>query len=592
MNIKTYAAIVVFVASVLSSVIPASAQQPWETAVGRACFEEWIREAMGRINRYDGNPDHNARKPWFINQYGILNGNPRYGPTSTAAPDNFRQYQNKYHYMWDYWHSPNSYWRWAEWRAAGVPHIRNYVMNCIREAGGGTGGTPGRGAAGATPTRVDVVQRSERFAGDGVGDWSFRFRLLGSGTVSSITVRNTNGQFSVWDTIPRNGYWLAAVYSGRRSLSRNDGSVMFNVDGAIDLTLYVADNGSLSAGRTRYKIIVKFRDGRVAEFDPALTGSVQAPSPGGGPPPRTAAGASQTRVDVVQRSERFAGDGVGDWSFRFRLLGSGTVSSITVRNTNGQFSVWDTIPRNGYWLAAVYSGQRRLSRNDGSVMFNVDGAIDLTLYVADNGSLSAGRTRYKIIVKFRDGRVAEFDPAVTGTVRAPSPGGGRPPGRAGIEWNVDRPGSDFSNFNLPRADPGLCAEACARDSRCKAWTYVKPNTIQGPNPRCWLKYAVPRAVQRSCCVSGVKTGTSGTTGAGRRYEYPRAGRYRLDWCYTWAQNCGRGAADAFCRANGHSRASNWQMDPDIGAREPTYVIGDRKVCNQSFCDGFKWIQCE
>jgi len=73
-----------------------------------------------------------------------------------------------------------------------------------------------------------------------------------------------------------------------------------------------------------------------------------------------------------------------------------------------------------------------------------------------------------------------------------------------VEANVDRPGSDFSDFDLPRSDANLCKRACLDSSRCKAWTYVKPNTIQGPNPRCWLKHAVPPAQPGSCCVSGVK----------------------------------------------------------------------------------------
>jgi hypothetical protein len=74
----------------------------------------------------------------------------------------------------------------------------------------------------------------------------------------------------------------------------------------------------------------------------------------------------------------------------------------------------------------------------------------------------------------------------------------------GMEWNVDRPGSDYSNFNLPHKNPGLCAKACAQDANCRAWTYVKPNTIQGPSPRCWLKHSVPMAKTNNCCVSGVK----------------------------------------------------------------------------------------
>lgn len=73
----------------------------------------------------------------------------------------------------------------------------------------------------------------------------------------------------------------------------------------------------------------------------------------------------------------------------------------------------------------------------------------------------------------------------------------------GMEHDVDRPGSDFHNFDLQAADPGLCRDACLAEGRCVAFTYVRPG-VQGPAARCWLKNAVPNAVSNSCCVSGVR----------------------------------------------------------------------------------------
>jgi hypothetical protein len=70
----------------------------------------------------------------------------------------------------------------------------------------------------------------------------------------------------------------------------------------------------------------------------------------------------------------------------------------------------------------------------------------------------------------------------------------------GNEENIDRPGSDFSNFDV--VAPGgfigpvdSCQISCERDGRCKAWTFVRAG-IQGPKPRCWLKDArSPRPVR-------------------------------------------------------------------------------------------------
>jgi 1-phosphatidylinositol phosphodiesterase len=99
---------------------------------------------------------------------------------------------------------------------------------------------------------------------------------------------------------------------------------------------------------------------------------------------------------------------------------------------------------------------------------------------------------------------AEPAPVVAAT--PPSQGGfvGEPPGgHHGLEVNVDRPGSDIANFDLPQPHPHLCKEACMRDGRCVAFTYVNPG-VQGPHPRCWLKNAVPNPVPNPCCTSGVR----------------------------------------------------------------------------------------
>jgi hypothetical protein len=72
-----------------------------------------------------------------------------------------------------------------------------------------------------------------------------------------------------------------------------------------------------------------------------------------------------------------------------------------------------------------------------------------------------------------------------------------------LETNVDRPGRDYKNFNLPAADTNLCKTACEQEgSTCKAWTFVRAG-VQGPTARCWLKNAVPPAFTNNCCASGV-----------------------------------------------------------------------------------------
>ena len=81
-----------------------------------------------------------------------------------------------------------------------------------------------------------------------------------------------------------------------------------------------------------------------------------------------------------------------------------------------------------------------------------------------------------------------------------------------FENNVNRAGSDYRSFDLPQASPQMCSNACAGESACQAYTYVKPG-VQGPNAKCWLKSSVPAASANDCCVSGVKAAVAPPAGS-------------------------------------------------------------------------------
>jgi hypothetical protein len=74
-----------------------------------------------------------------------------------------------------------------------------------------------------------------------------------------------------------------------------------------------------------------------------------------------------------------------------------------------------------------------------------------------------------------------------------------------MEYDVDRAGADYANFDLPTASWSYCRDQCLKDVKCLGWTYVKPETSQGPRPRCWLKNAVTHPNPNTCCISGVKS---------------------------------------------------------------------------------------
>jgi hypothetical protein len=86
-------------------------------------------------------------------------------------------------------------------------------------------------------------------------------------------------------------------------------------------------------------------------------------------------------------------------------------------------------------------------------------------------------------------------------------GTGQPPSWGGkLEYNVDLPGMNLKpGYVLSSPDPHLCANDCAKETECKAFTYVKPGFREPNSPsECWLKSGVPDPVVQEYCISGVK----------------------------------------------------------------------------------------
>ncbi|CAD7701835.1 unnamed protein product [Ostreobium quekettii] len=82
------------------------------------------------------------------------------------------------------------------------------------------------------------------------------------------------------------------------------------------------------------------------------------------------------------------------------------------------------------------------------------------------------------------------------------------PARCDAEVGYDYRGSDINNgaSNIVTS-PQACCDQCARDSRCRSWTYVKTPSALGTGRKvgeCWLKDRVKPGRQRNdCCTSGV-----------------------------------------------------------------------------------------
>lgn len=74
---------------------------------------------------------------------------------------------------------------------------------------------------------------------------------------------------------------------------------------------------------------------------------------------------------------------------------------------------------------------------------------------------------------------------------------------AEAQTGFDRRGGDYQSFPVKTNDPAVCAARCDREGRCRAWSFVYPNSGSATGV-CWLKRWVPRRVRSACCVTGVK----------------------------------------------------------------------------------------
>jgi hypothetical protein len=75
------------------------------------------------------------------------------------------------------------------------------------------------------------------------------------------------------------------------------------------------------------------------------------------------------------------------------------------------------------------------------------------------------------------------------------------------------------------------------------------------------------------------------------FSLPIYQNYRVNSCLYLNRQCGKPAADAWCRAKGFAKAIDWEIDHDIGATTPTYCMGDEQLCDHALCDGFLYVTC-
>jgi hypothetical protein len=90
-----------------------------------------------------------------------------------------------------------------------------------------------------------------------------------------------------------------------------------------------------------------------------------------------------------------------------------------------------------------------------------------------------------------------------------------------------------------------------------------------------------------------ETGGDGDYGEGGyeaiTYDYPRSGKWHLDWCLSYNADCGKPAAEYYCQQKGHGHAKAFEIDENYGK---TRNLKTGEKCTDQSCDGFKFITCE
>jgi hypothetical protein len=473
---RASALVAVVLCLVVVSLIPAfaAAQSPWESPAGQACFERWINDSMSRLNSYQGNQEFNARKPWSINRYGILEGNRALGPTSVAAPDNFPQYRNnRYWYMWDYWHAPGGFWKVNEWNAARLPDIRDYVTRCVG------GAPPPAGAAPPPTTAGDSGVRCRQYANTGVAQNNENIQRH-CGFSGSRWVSDFNTHFNWCVTV------APGIADGETRARENDlARCRTQADPARArceqyTRTAISQNDENVRRRCGYSG-ARWHGDHARHLEWCLWAGQNAAD-------------NETRIRVDDLRKCGAGPAV---------VGPGYVGCFRDQQQRDLSGATYGDGRMTIGACRAYCGQRNFAFAGvqygsqcfcGSTYGRYGGADNCNMACGGSTTETCGGVWANAI--YRTGATAS--PPV-----APSPAPGLATGST-MEQNVNRQGSDYRDFNLPAADPALCRDACVQDPRCKAWTYVKPNTVQGPVARCWLKGGVPSPNQNTCCVSGVK----------------------------------------------------------------------------------------
>ncbi len=297
-------------------------------------------------------------------------------------------------------------------------------------------------------SRYDAVGEERVIKGDNRPDGLFILIVEASNrTITGVQIRSSNGIEAVWDTVPGSPnppIGVAPTSDPVRLLNKRDGSVRIPVRDRVELNLYVADNGSIRQGETKFRITVTFADGGIA-WTP-VTQRDREPSRAA-PPAR----GSETKVnflgtwlgyvstDAVGPYPELKPDQTADAVFGLDIEISPPkiITGIEIHSLVDPSRKWGTggTGKDRWGLAVAYQNAPRklLNRQDGSVRIPVETRSQFYLYASDPGDIKKTGARMRMIVRFADGSsYQQFVRRPVATTSTVVPGSGDLPKAKGI----------------------------------------------------------------------------------------------------------------------------------------------------------------
>jgi hypothetical protein len=74
-----------------------------------------------------------------------------------------------------------------------------------------------------------------------------------------------------------------------------------------------------------------------------------------------------------------------------------------------------------------------------------------------------------------------------------------------------------------------------------------------------------------------------------QYNNPKVDGYALDYCKSWGKDCGKPAADEYCRSKGYRGTVGFHVKQNS---PPTKVISSGEICSAPGCDRIDRVSCE